>query len=688
MLIAVLISVGIGVAFIITADTSELTSQPSDGVYGEPRRREQAAILQFQVAEAFRQAELVQAETLLRRAILLTPDDPIPNYNLACALALQGQTEGALVYLRKSIELGFRDPDHITNDSDLDSLHEAEAWHELVELSKDPKVVKRKLTVTPTMIRNGVAFVGEKNVVWDAGRNVFRVLFHPDDTDPPDLPVIRGDDEVAKLVNAWYDEGTAAGLSSVLYDNHDRDHSNIDLRRFPTLTRIEYCREAARENLDHGLQTQLSFNAITIGNSSTSLTGGPYWRSQPRSAQTNLRDITLQADQYQRNHIYVYPEHKDYDPIGSDNGHGDVYPANTPYVLISQGSSYSDKPFLSALAATTAAFRPETLETLKKNGLICPTLQMIFRRCLADVKSDEDYLSGIAHPPVFDGKRIDALRMVKMAHDILPDNLPPTATVRVFHENEQQQGQDYFDTGPRRVSLFTTPAAIARVCRSIEKTFTITIDAMSSRDIGGQPLTWHWSILQGDPDRIIIEPQNDQESIATLRIDHHPVRPIREGSKMTSSRVDIGVFVSNGTYHSAPAIISFYWPPDEERTYRDDGQIQSVRYSDSANGGPYADPFVITAKDWTDDYSYTDSGELTGWTRTRGDSKQEFTRHGLLVVEEDSAGRPLRARPVTYSRKQRSEQVPLLVATPSGDPVEYTYSSESDHLGEIVNADE
>ena len=55
--------------------------------------------------------------------------------------------------------------------------------------------------------------------------------------------------------------------------------------------------------------------------------------------------------------------------------YGDVYPANTPYVITSQGSSGSDQVFLSAVACTLAAFRPETKELLVRTGTLMPTVQ-------------------------------------------------------------------------------------------------------------------------------------------------------------------------------------------------------------------------------------------------------------------------------------------------------------------------
>lgn len=57
-----------------------------------------------------------------REAILADPNDPLAHYNLACSLALAGQTEPALDALENAIRSGFRDAAHIQADSDLHSL--------------------------------------------------------------------------------------------------------------------------------------------------------------------------------------------------------------------------------------------------------------------------------------------------------------------------------------------------------------------------------------------------------------------------------------------------------------------------------------------------------------------------------------------------------------------------------------
>ena len=68
----------------------------------------------------------------------------------------------------------------------------------------------------------------------------------------------------------------------------------------------------------------------------------------------------LPLQQFDARRAYVYPEHRDHDADDDrEGGHGDLFPANTPCVLISQGSSGSDQPFMRAVPWTLAALRVE-----------------------------------------------------------------------------------------------------------------------------------------------------------------------------------------------------------------------------------------------------------------------------------------------------------------------------------------
>jgi len=216
--------------------------------------------------------------------------------------------------------------------------------------------------------------------------------------------------------------------------------------------------------LHRGLQVIFLHNAPVIGNASVAMTQGPFWRSMPRLAMARAATVGLLADQYANNMLYFYAEHRDYDHE-ADKGHGDVYPANIPYLITSQGSSGSDQAFMDAVAATIAAFCPETQQFLVAKRLLMPTVQMIFRASRKPVVGREDYLSGKAHPPVFDAATLDVERMVRMAHELEPDGVPPLVRLKVEEEYLGRPGIDYFEVGPGE-QLFDSVSAVARTARS------------------------------------------------------------------------------------------------------------------------------------------------------------------------------------------------------------------------------
>ena len=51
-----------------------------------------------------------------------------------------------------------------------------------------------------------------------------------------------------------------------------------------------------------------------------------------------------------------------------------------------------------------AAFRPEVKKKLTETGLLMPTIQMLWRSTNKQLKDPKEYLTGKAHPAVFEGK--------------------------------------------------------------------------------------------------------------------------------------------------------------------------------------------------------------------------------------------------------------------------------------------
>lgn len=646
------------------------------------------SIMQQQSSERLRGVQLLQngqrqeALQLFERSVQRVPHDALAHYNLACARALLGQPEPALASLEKAIENGFRGRETIEKEPDLASLRTLPRFTQLLAAASAPPLKQQpgwKYSVKVAKPEKGAVMLQPANMMWNQGANTLQVFVDLSDAGKGQ-PVSGLKDEAGTLLKRWFASDKAAGNIGDLYDNHDRGHSPLNLALFPQMTRIEYSEALKQRHLDNGVQRNFTYThaylmpvkrsttpkdgdgtatraavnalkverAVVLGNSSTAVTGTLFWRSIPRMALTSSGGAELLFQHYLNNHLYVYPEHQDHDPgHNGKGGWGDVFFANTPYYVISQGSSGTDQPFLQALAATLAAFPKDTKEHMRSGGLIAPTLQMILRRCNRMVKSDEDYLSGAAHPTVFEGGQIDPVRMVSLAHSLQPSEVPPLAALTIDEEKKGDPRKDYFDAGPCE-EVLTTPVAIARICYSTAYWREMQVSAAPYGELKGSQPQFHWVVLRGDPERIEIKPVDGKPNSRSIRVGYHPRRPIAPGSKLESNRVDIGVFAHNGHHYSAPSILSFYFPDNEAREYDAQHRILSVDYGKAASN--YADPSLVPRRDWRDEYQYHSNGALTGWTRFRGDEREEFDADGRLLVKGDDASDPPTTRSVRYER--------------------------------------
>jgi len=397
----------------------------------------------------------------------------------------------------------------------------------------------------------------------------------------PDMPFIdpARSDALAALMRHHGARG--AGFQGVLYDNRDRGHSTLDPNLFPTLTRLRYGPDLIARGVDYGLAGAITYPAIVLGNSSTAIANGPAPRSQTRLAMTVAPAPDQAFRHYAGNALYIYPEHRDHDAR-------DLFPGNWPYTVTTQGSSGSDQAFLEAMAMTLAAFPKATRNRLEAEGLIVPTLQMILRRSLRIVPSEAAYLSGVAHPPVFEGTTLVPGRMIAMAAAMTPDTIPPM--VRLIVRREDFAPEADLTQSER---LYTTPSAIARIWRNEAFTREMTLSAARTFDPNGRPLTFSWSVLRGDPDAITLEPFGADNAQARLRVTWHDPATSNLPGWLPGARIDIGVFASNGVYTSAPAILSILLPLHEGRAYDADGVLAGR----TPIPGLYRDPLLFPESD-------------------------------------------------------------------------------------------
>ena len=652
-------------------------------VFDMPRIFPQHRQMQQQFIQAFRAGKTAEMEEICRAGIELMPNDPTWQYNLACSLAYRADKREALAALDKAIQKGFRDSKAMAEDNDFKSLAELPEFKALVKKAADlhGKPVEGIVQVAPTTGLMGLPIeIHATNTTWEFNVGAFQTF----------LQFIRPDAaKIAELAEAyqgpaqeavigWLKENQASGNFGDLYLNRDDGHSALDVTHFPGLTPVRYGAEMKTRNLHTGLPNGL-FDFPVIGNASVALTAGPMWRSLPRAIQTSPALPILTFQLMLSNQSWFYPAHRDYTPED-----GDLFLANMPYFVTSLGSSYTDQPFMQAFAGAMAALRPETKQALVQRKMLAPVLQMAFRATQKTVKKPEDYLTGAAHPAVFDAANLDAEAMVRLAHALTPDTLPPLVMLRTVADAKTESGIDFFDLRPE--GLFDTPFAIARVVRGVlTRDRTMTIEAVA----GGMPTqpTFIWTVLQGDEKKITIKPLTPNASRVEITVGYHgfyhPTLP--DGSQaLSTSRVDIGCFVKAGDYYSPPSIVSFGYLASEERVYRDDGKIQSVDYSNSARR--YADPALTLPKNWKDTYEYDARGRLKGWSRTRnmGGTPERFTYAGHKALLFDKLDRPTRACAMQYLPRQQNENMPPTLSTAEmTQQFIYTYANDNDLIGKF-----
>ena len=624
-----------------------------------------------------RQGDYKRAELVATQAVKRMPDNALAHYNQACMRSTNGKLDGAIRSLGRAIDLGFRNVKHMSRDPDLQFIRSDKRFADLLKRAQKP--FEPKKTYKPTAVNNGIATVTAANTEWNAQKNTLIAHFEVNKAILKRRSICQRKDKVGQLLRKWYAEGTAAGLAGDYYDNHDHDHSNMNYAAFPQLTRIEYSADAKKHRVSRGLQTRMLFNGVTIGNASVANVRKPFWRSMTRQFMSDAISTQLVYSQYINNHIYFYPEHRDFDP----KPYGDTFPANTPYVITSLGSSHSDKPFMEAVACTIAAFRPEVKTKLVRNGQLMSAVQMIFRYCNKNIQSDVRYLSGRAHPAVFDSSQLDVAEMALMAHAMKAETLPPMVQLRVVNESRDV---NYFHFDPTE-EMFTTPAAIARVYRTLSAEKTIIIDASGSRDLNDRKLSFHWKVLEGDADKVVIKPLKEDGSLAKITLRYHPRRKSKH-TKLDCDRIDIGVFADNGDFYSAPAFVTSYSIANEYRIYDEQSRLMSIDYAHPEISKKYTDPLLSSRKNWRDEFHYHENGQMTGWSRFRdGKPTEEFAPNGALVTKRDGQGRPLEGKLIGYQATQIN-QYPSLTQKNTERKVLFEYANDADVTGTMRLANE
>jgi hypothetical protein len=379
-------------------------------------------------------------------------------------------------------------------------------------------------------------------------------------------------DAVGRLLNEWHAKGQAAGLAAITYENRDGGHSALNAAEYPQLKVFQHTPETGGAK---GPAERLRPLPI-VGNCSMAApaaSGG----SLPRLYQMSPKGVEFLMMQYLASQMFIYPEHQDYDAGGNGvGGYGDLFPVNNATVLITQGSSGSDLPFVNAILATIAALPPDTQEILIQKRVLMPTVQAIFRQTSRRAQGGNAYETGTAHPAVFDSRDIDEERMVRLAHGMTPGQIPPLAQVQVLEESALVSGRHFFEADPDMPwKLADTPVSVGRVLWGNVAWHEMKLSAANSGDLLRRPVQIRWKVLQGDPSAVEITPSADGRE-ARVRVRWQA--PFTTAGGIRSHRLDIGVFADNGIAVSAPAFLSFYQLPNERHFHDRGGRVAEILY--------------------------------------------------------------------------------------------------------------
>lgn len=620
-----------------------------------------------------------EAEKRLKKIIAAFPWHGQSHYLLASLMAIQGRTDEAIESLKVAIDNGFSNQSALYKDPNLVRIREDKRFAVLAEkliakLASDH--TKKRTPIAPHAVVNGNAVVSTQNTAWDQRFGVLKSFFKFNSRKVAPATVRNGEDPATKKLNELFRRGLAAGNNGDLYDNRDRHHSNLSIKEFPQLSFTQYGDLAKLQDTDYGLNSRILFNAPTIGNSSTAVNSGVFWRSQARLGYTIPGGVQKYFLQYMSNHLYVYPAVQDFTAKSGDN-----MPANSPYILVTEGKSGSDRPFLKAIVSILAALKPEVKDTLAKTKRLMPAVQMIFRKGQKGVHTREVYLSSKAHPVVFSGGNINLIKMITLANNLKAEDVPPVVFLNVTEESGPEKGVDNF-AAKIPESLFNTPASIARAIRNTSYEKRIVVSTRNTQYPGSKPLSYKWVLLQGDPKKVKITPKNTEGSLAEIRIGWHGKLDFPGRPDIETNRVEIGVFADNGKELSAPSFINILYPRNQTRIYDSANRLLSL--SHRASKGVYVDPQIFPKRDWQDDYKYDAKGNLTGWIRTRHSGKTEFSRHGAIIVEKDAKGRPIKAEKIEYQYGRDQHGRLTVTEKPLKDFLQYHYLDDADSQGIIA----
>ena len=510
--------VALGLAFSVFS--SALAAEPEPvGLYDYPRLHVPHSILRVQLMQAVRAGNITNMEAICRKGLELMPGDATWQYNLACALAYRATPDAALAALDKAVKAGFRNAKVIEEDNDLKRIASDVRFKAIVQEARETADLPVPGVPRPQVARltQGTKLVLTKpNLSWnfDRGLYIARFTFLRGVGESAEARAALYEGPAKEVLKAWLADGTAAGNGGDLYINRDRDHSRIKIESFPLLSELRFEGEAKKKGVDKAIPNTLYPGSAVVGNASLAIATTNDSCSLIRMAMLDPASMLALQQCYLDNQFWVFPAHKDYDP-----GTGlDRFMGVTPCAFQSVGSSGSDRYYVRAALAASAALQPKTKSSVLERNLFGPLMQYLLRRTRKGVETEDDYLSSLAHPTAFDRATLDVTKLAQTAHRLTPEMVPPVALP---------------------LSAFV-PVRPTDLERELDFRFM-----PFPADIGDVSFTWH--VVHGEAQRVKISPQ--EGGAVHLSVD----------CRELTNRIDVACFAKTKTSGwGAPSFVCIY----------------------------------------------------------------------------------------------------------------------------------
>jgi len=409
--------------------------------------------------------------------------------------------------------------------------------------------------------------------------------------------------------------GMAAGNLNDWYENRDSNHSLVNIVAHPQVRRLA--------NEGYAVSFAKYADKNVIGNAS--LGSGGQWNMIRNSHNYQTFLVQKFYEQYRDNDHFWYPGVYDFKK-GSPEDFDERYSMST-YESSSLGKSGSDRNKVHKFFYAMAALRPGVKKILEDNGMLIPTIQMVFRRTRVD--TDQEYLSSqIAHASAFDDAG-SSLDLVNLANSIQPSNIPPLIDISVERDDfisSKNQNRLFYQN--KTEHLYTTKGSVARVYRELgAREKKMVIDLSGSLDLNNRTLTFETKIIRGNSSHIIINKLNASGSKVEIIFKPKAVGLLGVEQR-TSNLFVVGVFANNGVFYSAPGFITVQNETSLEQLdwTAVDNKLEITRSTRGVNN-------VTAAPIWNGEVFYYDSqGDLDYFERLQSGSSHIFNKYGLRVI--------------------------------------------------------